>query len=133
MLLGGCRTLGGVGLLFYFLYFLKILFSVIEVSHFVLFIYLFVFYIYCVLYPIKHLLILYRYILIGICHQRGHILLVQLAARIFVLVSRHQLCNRPGLFFLGLFWLHRVTWVGIYIIYFYSMGKFYIYIICHCT
>ena len=75
--------------------------------------------------------------------QRGHVMLVQLvaagcsllqfAAHISVLVSRHQLYNRPGHFFhFGIFGFIGYFESGIYIIYFYSVGKFLYILYCHC-
>ena len=74
---------------------------------------------------------LYKYYLIVVSHQRGHILLVQLAAHIFVLVSRHQLYNWPGLVvLLGLLVTQVIFGFGISIFYIYSIGKFvYVYYI----
>ena len=70
------------------------------------------------------------YWLIDTSHQRGHILLVQLAAHNFVLVSLQKLYNWPGLsIHLGLLVTQdTLVWAPLYCI-FIQLGSLYIYYI----
>ena len=94
----------------------------------------------CVLYPINYLLVLIQILVDWLIfdltegpYSVGAAIcsLLQLAAHISVLVSRHQLYNRPGLLCRGL-WVFGYTGhfgYGIYICIFIQWGSSYIYYI----